>query len=640
VSALAVEAHHEASRLVREVHDGHGDPARGWSSASRRRCRFAPWCGRPVGGSDGAAAAGAVDSGRRSRVVALLMAALVAGAFSCTRGRGELDLPLTLAGAYRPSPLQATEGTVVRDLSHFGFDQPVSVAVIDERHVAVANYQQVIVVDWHSGERIVVPPPVPHWVPVGLAWHEPTRRLFVANYKAANIVVLGIGPDLTIRSVRELRHPAMVGPEGVAVSLDGSRIGVADHDGDAVMVFDGDGVLLERHAVGLPHGIVFDDERRTFFATGLVPPRLFEFSADGALLRQIGETGWGPLEFLWPTTVAISPSGAFAVADAHSGEITLHAPGELNERASVGGNGPDLGRLNMPYGIAWQKDLMWVTDTFRSRLLLVSPTTKTLHQVLLVGKLTRVPDYARLRFARETGQPMPIWSHPPGEAACSIPDAEIHARGTWDSWTDVNRSIDLPLGPAVPQVPWNCSYASFRNSLDGQQLWLRSVSLLTGSYYYFIEAWPMSFSGRELVVFGSPQNNCFLVAGDGLVTSIELAGGLWLRPEGLCNEHGHVPLEAIAAWATSRFDRFRTAILQSAPRAWAIREFLMPEAKALDFDDALDQVFGVGHVRQLVAAALSGDASASSQLAAYREQLASASVIDGPQLFLLNAILY
>ncbi|MFY9341649.1 MAG: hypothetical protein WAT39_04120 [Planctomycetota bacterium] len=547
-------------------------------------------------------------------------------------GRAE---PRPQDGGFHPQVLLTNEHTSFHDLSHHQFEQPVSVAVLDAEHVAICNYSQLAILNWKTGVFTRTAPPVAKWVPTGLTFHLPTRRLLVANYKGGNVVVLRLGQDNSLQYLSELRAPGMKGPEGVAIADDGTRIGVADYDAGTGFVFDAEGRLVGAQSIGGAHGVAFHESSRTFLVTGLAPPGVFEIGSNGETITQFGTIGWGASEFLWPTSISISPQHVVAVSDAHTGEISLHEATGLRETTSLGGNGPDTGRFNMPYGCAWlDDDLLWVADTFRSRLVLVQISTCVVRQSWILGGMNRVPEPVAKRLSMELGTS----EFAVTGGACTVPDAEIRARGLWRLRTDHSRVLELRLVPSGPSVAWHPAYAGFVT--DDRTLAFRWVPLLSSGYYYFMQADQLRHRDWEMVFVGSPQNNHVLVSWDGLVTSIQIAFGLWLRGSALCNGEVTVPLSLIASLAARRFERFQDAVRAAVPRDKAIADCLFPESPAAALSANLDKVFEDRPTRELVEATMHGSAEARERLDAYRRELIGAQVIDAPQMFLLNAILY
>jgi hypothetical protein len=146
----------------------------------------------------------------------------------------------------------------------------------------------------------------------------------------------------------------VISPENISIDPDTGGVAVADYDGNDVQIGTQDGAAWRR-VCAIPlqqaHGIFLS--RGQAFATGLANRELVKIDTSHCTMSaRVGHAGWDPAAygFLWPTAVGEWDANNIAVADAHTGKLSIFDRESLAYVDSFGGNGPYV--LNMPYGFA------------------------------------------------------------------------------------------------------------------------------------------------------------------------------------------------------------------------------------------------------------------------------------------------
>jgi DNA-binding beta-propeller fold protein YncE len=263
------------------------------------------------------------------------------------------------------------------------FPAPVSIAIASGNTAYVANYLDILVLDLVTGIGSVLsrPPGIDIWMPAAVAYDAHNRRLYVANYKGHDVLVLELVSSAEPVLVHRFVDPKMQGPEGVAVSADGKTIAVADYDASAVHIFSSNGALQSSTPVGLAHGVTMSLDGNTVIATGLSPPAIYRIGLDGSVLQVYMHSGWHANEYIYPTAITTTEGGFLAVTDAHSGRISLLSS-QLTEVTSAGTNGTNFTQFYLPYGIApLQQSQLFVADTRKDRLIQLDIMAGTLVHV-------------------------------------------------------------------------------------------------------------------------------------------------------------------------------------------------------------------------------------------------------------------
>ncbi|MFH0794019.1 MAG: 6-bladed beta-propeller, partial [bacterium] len=143
-------------------------------------------------------------------------------------------------------------------------------------------------------------------------------------------------------------------PVGVGALPDG-RILVSDSRLGKILTFSSDGKLggdfCKSDAVERPAGIVVNPTHHEVYVADVTRHCVVVFDFGGAVLRTIGKRGDGPVEFNFPTHLALGPDGSLAVTDSMNFRVQTVTP-EGKFVRSVGRLGDAPGTLSKPKGVA------------------------------------------------------------------------------------------------------------------------------------------------------------------------------------------------------------------------------------------------------------------------------------------------
>jgi peptidylamidoglycolate lyase len=148
-----------------------------------------------------------------------------------------------------------------------------------------------------------------------------------------------------------------------------------------VLVFDGQtGALLRRwgaNQFAMPHGITVD-QRGHVWITDLAMQQVFELTADGRVLRTIGERGVAGADrghFDRPTKVAVAPDGTFYVSDGYRNSRVAKFAADGRFVLAWGEKGTGPGQFDLPHGIALdRRGRVYVADRGNARVQIFDPS--------------------------------------------------------------------------------------------------------------------------------------------------------------------------------------------------------------------------------------------------------------------------
>ena len=247
----------------------------------------------------------------------------------------------------------------------------------------VSHYENLRILNWETGEQTNLTPvnldtcevigafdntiemDKTRWNPTGLFYHQQSQTLYIANYNGHNILIGTVSDDEFIAE-KMIVAPGLVSPENVAVNVAGTRIAVADYDGNALFLFDGTGNLLWKQEVPLAHGVEISED--SVYCTSLQNREVIQFSYEGTELNRVGHlANQGVNAYMWPVSLELY-HGQLMVSDAHTGMLTL-LDDELNYISAIGSNGPYMTNFSYPYAVLAEENALYITDTFKSRVL-------------------------------------------------------------------------------------------------------------------------------------------------------------------------------------------------------------------------------------------------------------------------------
>jgi hypothetical protein len=379
----------------------------------------------------------------------------------------------------------------------------------------IADYSHILLFDKHDGSitRMSIVGATRRNVPAGLAYDSRRNRLFIANYLSNNILVAIVDlPAKTITVEEEFAADQVISPENVSTDPDTGEVAVADYDGNDVQIWAQEGAAWRR-VCAIPlqqaHGIFLN--RGEAFATGLANRELVKIDTSHCTISaQVGHTGWDPATygFLWPTAVGEWDANNIAVADAHTGKLSIFDKESLAHVQSFGGNGPYL--LNMPYGF---------TRARNGAFLILSTFGRQIVEVNSEGMIKR-------RYG--------------GRQSASWDDAESLNRGNWARYRRLDKDASF-LGRCVQP-----SYMGFLEC--GGDAFFKlpepSENHLSGSSYFFFPQLASTERGWVLV---SPQDALVihLRKADLQTAILPLDVDSWITPDGILTLTGLVSFAAI-----------------------------------------------------------------------------------------------
>jgi DNA-binding beta-propeller fold protein YncE len=254
-------------------------------------------------------------------------------------------------------------------------DTLVSAASIDSRYIAFVDYNNLYCLDTRSASVRVVAHPqslAGRWEPTGIAYHEPSKTLYLANYRGNNILEGSLDcAEGTFAIASVISSPETISPENVAISSDGGTLVSANYDGSSLTAFrfhSQGWTPLWTKRVPLAHGVAIIDEHA--YATSLGDRTISRFDLQtGKREALAGQLGADPVQtdLMWPTGLT-DVKGQLILTDAHSGYVCSIDKATLRAQTCFGGNGPGPGKFNMPYGIAPRGNNLLIASTFSSRL--------------------------------------------------------------------------------------------------------------------------------------------------------------------------------------------------------------------------------------------------------------------------------
>lgn len=151
----------------------------------------------------------------------------------------------------------------------------------------------------------------------------------------------------------ELPKGRLASPVGVTLDRAGGRIFVSDSIHNRIFVYDTKGMYIGMFGDGLTRvsGLAWDPERKQLWAADTGNHRVVVFDEQGRQIRTLGERGKGPLEFNYPTHLAVSRDGLVYVSDSLNFRVqVMTRDGE--PVAQVGRLGQVLGSFSKPKGVA------------------------------------------------------------------------------------------------------------------------------------------------------------------------------------------------------------------------------------------------------------------------------------------------
>jgi hypothetical protein len=361
---------------------------------------------------------------------------------------------------------------------------PVSLTALGNNQYLYCNYLSIYFLSLGPGNNYTIRQLEPLGLdsvfrPTGLYYHEGT--VYIANYTGDNILIGQLSEDKSrLEITRSISHPALISPENIFV--DDEIIVTANYDGHNVACFDHEGRLLWEVKIPNAHGL--DGNKDFLVATGLGERKIYKLSRSGEILRTTGQLGWGLNEYAWPTDIDILPANEILVTDAHTGRIT-RLDYDLKPVKAFGMNGSAKADFNFPYALYPLEQGFIICDTFKDRLLFLTPDFQIEKIIYLKGK-------------NPEGGDKKLWGLKADAYAYPGLGAE---------------ALNILLRDFFPQndsISFIGSYNGFRQLQDGQvkkRIAMTAPPASIPDFFWYVamaEKLPQA-SGRYYVIF-SPQN--------------------------------------------------------------------------------------------------------------------------------------
>lgn len=185
-------------------------------------------------------------------------------------------------------------------------------------------------------------------------------------------------PELEAREWKSWQLPAMgaslptprslaVGPNDELAALDtAGRVIIYDSAGHFVRQWQ----MLDVR-VGKPEGIVFLRDGRLVVCDTHYH-RVVYFDADGHWLRDFGQHGQGPGEFLYPVGICTDPRENLYICEYGGHDRVQKFTRDGQWLAEFGSFGTGSGQFQRPSGLAWHDGKVFVADAINNRVLIFS----------------------------------------------------------------------------------------------------------------------------------------------------------------------------------------------------------------------------------------------------------------------------
>jgi len=182
--------------------------------------------------------------------------------------------------------------------------------------------------------------------PYGIAV-TPDERIYVVDSSARGIHVF----ELLNGRYRFISKDDFRNPIGIAVD-DGGTVFVSDSEAGIIFILDPDGDEVGRIDQGLlrPTGLAYSPVDDLLYAVDTGRHVVLAFTADGSLVRTIGERGVGKGQMNFPTNVAVDAEGLIYVADALNFRVQVFRP-DGRTLETFGQLGDNVGSFVRPKGI-------------------------------------------------------------------------------------------------------------------------------------------------------------------------------------------------------------------------------------------------------------------------------------------------
>lgn len=286
------------------------------------------------------------------RLAALVLAALLAGGCASTREKAVFRLGTdAVPAAKRLMWPHESSGEVPRYLyvgdltGENNFVRPASQA--KETRNAIARFFDIII-----GEE---PPLLLDRPQMGTV--DTSGRILVTDMGRAAVFVFDEAAGEMSVWGKAVGAVNFLSPVGIAVGPEGQTF-VADPDLGLVARLDREGSPLSPIGKGLlqrPTGVAYEAKSKRLFVADTAAHEIKVFDLEGKLLSTIGEHGEGPLQFNYPTHIALQHEKLY-VSDSLNSRVQVISAPTGRYLGTLGRRGLFVGNMVRPKGVAADSD--------------------------------------------------------------------------------------------------------------------------------------------------------------------------------------------------------------------------------------------------------------------------------------------
>lgn len=203
---------------------------------------------------------------------------------------------------------------------------------------------------------------------------DASERVLVSDMGRAAVLVFDKAKGELLVWTQAALSESFVAPSGIALGRDGD-VFVSDPSLGYVARLTAKGEPVQVIGRGLLHrptGVVVDPASGSLYVADTYNHVIREFSADGALMRTIGERGSEPGTFNFPTYLAMR-DGELYVNDSMNARIQVLRVSDGAPLRSIGSRGTYLGQFGLPKGISLDSEgNLYVVESMYDYLLVFS----------------------------------------------------------------------------------------------------------------------------------------------------------------------------------------------------------------------------------------------------------------------------
>ncbi|CAB1367719.1 hypothetical protein [Denitratisoma oestradiolicum] len=200
---------------------------------------------------------------------------------------------------------------------------------------------------------------------------DDSGRILVTDVSRQAVLVFDPGKGELMAWDKAVGMQSFVSPVGIALGRDGV-VYVADAELGLIARLDREGRSLGALGKGMlqrPTGLVYDLVRHRLYVADTYAHHIKIFEEDGSLVGEIGERGDHPLEFNYPTYLALH-NDALYVSDTMNARVQVISLATGDYIRSIGQRGMSVGDLVRPKGVAVDNEgNVYIVESYWDHLL-------------------------------------------------------------------------------------------------------------------------------------------------------------------------------------------------------------------------------------------------------------------------------